>query len=255
LVIDARIDLVSSAGVVEGWAKCEDRSEPVEVTLWLVDRQVGAATASAFRRDLLAAGIGHGHYAYRCKISLDEVAHGVLELREAGGNTALASFAIEPGTLTPNRHVTRRTIESLLVAPARWSMGDVEAHPEALDLETNLMQLGPKRYIAMVYRFLLGRWPGAHEYDFYLPNLRRDLISATDIFRTVFNSAERKNNGLEPMSPFDPGYPLRGRREQLHSPGPAEFDLQDPDPVVISTAILESEPRNLPSPAMLFEDS
>lgn len=254
-MIDARIDLVSPAGVVEGWARYENRFESVELQLWVDDKQVGAATASAFRRDLLAAGIGHGHYAYRCKISLDQASHGVLELREAGGEVVLASYTIEPGSLTPNRRIKRGTIESLLVAPARWSMSDVEAHPEALDLETNLMELGPKRYIAMVYRFLLGRWPGAHEYDFYLPNLRRDLISATDIFRTVFNSAERKNNGLEPMSPFDPGYPLRGRREQLHSPGPAEFDLQDPDPLVISTAILESEPTNLPSPAMLFEDS
>jgi hypothetical protein len=220
----------------------------VEVTLWLDGRQVAAATASAFRRDLLAAGIGHGHYAYRCKLCLDEVSHGVLELREAGGDTAVASCNIEPGILTPNRRVTRRTIESLLVAPARWSIDDVEAHPEALDLETNLMELGPKRYIAMVYRFLLGRWPDAHDYDFYLPNLRRDLISATDIFRTIFNSSERKNNGLEPMSPFDPGYPFRGRREELHSSAPAELHLQDGDPVDISTASLVLEPWELPIP-------
>jgi hypothetical protein len=248
LVIDARIDLVSPAGVVEGWARCENRFEPVEVTLWLGARQVGEATASAFRRDLLAAGIGHGHYAYRCKLCLDEVSHGVLELREAGGDTAVASYTIEPGTLTPNRRLKRGTIESLLVAPARWLMADVEAHTEALDLEDNLMELGPKRYIAMVYRFLLGRWPGAHEYDFYLPDLRRDLISATDIFRTIFDSAERKNAGMDPLSPFDPGYPFRGRREELHSSAPAELQLQDGDPVDISTASLVLEPWELPIP-------
>lgn len=247
-MIDARIDLVSPAGVVEGWARYENRFESVELQLWVDDKQVGAATASAFRRDLLAAGIGHGHYAYRCKISLDQASHGVLELREAGGEVVLASCTIEPGSLIPYRRVKRRTIESLLVAPPRWSMSDVETHLEALALETNLMELGPRRYIAMVYRFLLGRWPGAHEYDFYLPDLRRDLISATDIFRTIFNSAERKNNGLEPISPFDPGYPFRGRREELHPSAPAEFQLQDGDPGESSTASLVLEPLELPIP-------
>jgi hypothetical protein len=222
-MIDARIDLVSAAGVVEGWARCEDRAEPVEITLWLEGIQVGAATASAFRRDLLAAGIGHGHYAYRCKISLNEVAHGVLELREAGGDTALASTTIEPGSLTPNRRPKRGTIESLLVAPARWSMDDVADHLEVLDLETALLDLGPKRYIAMVYRFLLGRWPDQAGYDFYSSDMRRDLISATDVFAAILNGDERKNNGLEPMSPFDPGYALRGRQEKFHRPPPAPF--------------------------------
>jgi hypothetical protein len=248
-VIDARIDLVSPAGVVEGWARCQDRPEPVDVTLWLDGRLIGAATASAFRRDLLAAGIGHGHYAYRCKLRLDEVLHGMLELREAGGDVVLASYTIEPGSLIPSRRVKQRTIESLSVAPARWAMDDVKDHFAALDLETTLFEFGPKRYIAMVYRFLLGRWPDQAEYDYYLPDMRRDLISASDIFRTVLNSDERQNNGLDPLSPFDPRYPLRGRREPFFSATP----LQDRDQVDISTATLVSEPWDLQAPQIFYD--
>jgi hypothetical protein len=246
MITDARIDVVSPAGVTEGWAKSEDRYEPVEITLWLEGKQVGATTAAGFRRDLLAAGIGHGHYAYRCRITVTEPAHGVLELREPGGDTAFATYTIEPGALVANQALKHRFIESLLVAPSCWSMEDVQAHPEALDLETSLLRLGPRRYIDMVYRFLLGRWPGAHEYDFYFPDLRRDLISATDIFKTIFNSDERKNNGLEPLSPLDLKYPLRGRRDQTPPAAPAQFRLPDSDPAEIAAEPLVPEPWEVP---------
>jgi hypothetical protein len=135
-------------------------------------------------------------------------AHGLLELREAGGDVALASYVIAPDSPVKTRRAKRRTIESLLVLPPRWSIDDVAEHLDVLDLQTNLLELGPKRFVAMAYRFLLDRWPGEGEYDFYQPDMRRDLLSASDIFKTILNSQERRNSGLEPLSPFDPGYPF-----------------------------------------------
>jgi hypothetical protein len=247
MITDARIDLVSPVGVAEGWAKSEDRYRPVEITLWLDGRQVGAATAAAFRRDLLEAGIGHGHYAYRCRTNLNEAAHGILELREAGGDAALATYTIEPGSLAPRRSAKPQFIESLLITPARWSIEDVGAHPEALDLETNLIELGPRRYIDMVYQFLLGRWPGAYEYDLYLPDIRRGMSSATDVFRTIFSSGERKNSSLEPLSPLDPRYPLHGRRVELPpAPAPAQQQPQNNHTADLAEAALVPEPWELP---------
>lgn len=220
LVVDGYIDQVGATGIVKGWARSDEHFEPVEVTLWLEGKPAGAATASAFRRDLLAAGVGHGHYGFQCTINTSESPHGVLELREAGGDVAIATHIIEPDSLTPN-HVTKRTtIESILVKPDRWTIEDIATYPQALQLETRFRELGPRRYIAMVYWFLLGRWPGEHEYDFFLPHLRRDIITATDIFLTTLNSDELKEKGLQPMSPFDPHYPFRGRRGQFVPPAP-----------------------------------
>jgi len=241
-VTEVYIDLVTPAGLVEGWARSASQDNPLVLTVWLDGAWVGAAVACAFRRDLLDAGIGHGHFSYRCKIRRRQADHGYLEIRDAGGNATLASYAIEPNGLVPNRKGKRRAIESLLVEPAKWSMTDIEDHLEALDLETSLMELGPKRFIAMAYRFLLGRWPGPREYDSYLPEMRRDRLSATDIFRAILNSDERKNKGRDPLSPFDPGYPLRGRGNMFQFPAPSKFGLQDRGPADMSTVPLISAP-------------
>lgn len=208
-MIEAHIDFVSPVGIVDGWARHPSQPGPVNVTLWLEGIWVGSAIASAFRQDLIAAGIGHGHYAYRCKISCNGLAAGRLELREAGSDAPLTHCMVEPGHLIEDRQKQRRTVESLLVAPKRWSMDEVASHLEALDLEASLLARGPRYYVATIYRFLLNRWPDQGEFDFYLPDMRRGLLSATDIFRIIYESAECRNSRVEPLSPYDPKYPFR----------------------------------------------
>jgi hypothetical protein len=215
--VEAYIDHVSAAGVVSGWARSAELPAPVGIELWLDGECVGAASACAFRRDLLEAGLGHGHYGFECRIRA-KARHGVLELRETGGQTMLARLTIAPGLLC-EAPATPRTVESLLTRPDQWGMEDVARHIQALALDFNLSALGPSRFIARVYRFLLGRWPDPPEFDFYLNDLSQGVISATDVFRIVAGSEERKRSQVTPLSPYDPKFPFLPSNRQPYPSG------------------------------------
>lgn len=133
--------------------------------------------------------------------------HGILQLREAGSATPIAKFTIQPGQVS-DKPADLQTVESLLTRPDIWSMDDVERNLESLALDFNLLALGPRRYVARMYRFLLGRWPDPAEFDFYLKDLSKAAISATDIFHILFASDERKRSLVTPLSPFDAKFPF-----------------------------------------------
>jgi len=205
--VEAHIDHVSGAGVVSGWARSASQRGPVGIELWLEGEWVGAASAAAFRRDLLQAGLGHGHYGFNCRIRSAAASHGVLQLRETGCDTPLAHFTLAPGVIGAPP-AKPQTVESLLTRPDQWAMEDVARHLPALALDENLAALGPHRFIARIYRFLLGRWPDPPEFDHYLKDLSRGVISATDIFGIVYGSEERRRSLVTPLSPFDPKFPF-----------------------------------------------
>jgi hypothetical protein len=206
--VEGYIDRVTAAGMVSGWAHEENQTSPVSVELWLEGELVGAASAAAFRRDLLTAGVGHGHYGFDCLIRPLTARYGVLQLRISGRPGALAEHKIDASAPLGRGAAKVQTVEALLARRAQWSIDDVERNLGALDLQENYARLGPRRFIARVYRFLLGRWPEATEYDFYLNDLSRGLIGAIDLFRIVNGSDERKSSNVTPLSPFDPRFPL-----------------------------------------------
>jgi hypothetical protein len=218
-VVEGYIDRVTPAGLVSGWAHQENQTGPVGVELWLEGEFVAAATAAAFRRDLLTAGVGHGHYGFDCWIRPRAARHGVLQLRISGRPGALAEYKIDASTPLGRGPAKIQTVEALLERRAQWSMDDVERNLGALDLSENYAKLGPRRFIARVYRFLLGRWPDATEYDFYLNDLSRGLIGAVDIFSIVNGSDERKRSSVAPLSPFDPRFPLFASNRRHGRPG------------------------------------
>lgn len=215
--VEAYIDHVSSEGVVSGWARSDAHRGPVEVELWLAGERAAAATACAFRRDLLEAGVGHGHYGFNCRIRSSGALQGILELRVRGTSATISQFTI-PAALISDGQPEPQTVESLLTRPDLWSMEDVERNLEALALEDNLSVFGPRRYVSRVYRFLLGRWPDPPEFDFYPNDISQGVISATDIFRIVAESDECKRSLVTPLPPFDPKFPFLPSNRLRHPP-------------------------------------
>jgi hypothetical protein len=223
------VDNLSPSGLAEGWACGADENQPLGLEFWLENERIGAAKADLFRPDLLAAGIGHGHYGYRCQLKPKSHRHGRLEIREIGTQTVLSVQEIEPGrALEINRRATK-PVEHLLARSASWTMADFAGAVAALDAEKILNDLGPHRFIAYVYRFLLDRFPYAHEYAHYLPHMRRNIINARDVVQIVLGSDEHKSKHIIPAAPFDPRYPFKTlQRERppaaspmagLHNPG------------------------------------
>jgi hypothetical protein len=66
----------------------------VQVEFWTADKSVGTAVAASLRKDLLAAGIGHGHYGDEYRFQTDDLNVGVLTSRESGESGTYATYYI-----------------------------------------------------------------------------------------------------------------------------------------------------------------
>jgi len=222
----AFVDTLSASGLIEGWARGGNEHQPLGLEFWLDDERVGAAKADMFRADLLNAGIGHGHYGYRCQLRPRAKMHGRLELREIGSRAVLALHDIPPEkALTPVRRRTR-PVEYLLVKPPSWTMADFAGAVPSFDAEKILGDLGPRRFVTYLYRFLLGRWPEPQEYAHYLPHMRRGVLNALDVVRIVLGSDEHKAKHITPAAPFDARYPFKNL-ERERGPADSPVEVQD----------------------------
>jgi hypothetical protein len=209
LMMRVFVDSLSASGLIEGWAQGESQRRPLGLEFWLAGQRVGAAKAVIFRADLLQAGIGHGHYGYRCQLRPKSKAHGRLEIREIGSAAVLAEHDIPADrAIAPVRRGTK-PVESLLVKAAGWTMADFTGAVPALDVEAILADLGARRFVTYLYRFLLGRWPDAHEYGHYLPHMKRGVLNGMDVVRIVLGSDEHKAKHIVPPAPFDARYPFK----------------------------------------------
>jgi len=206
---EAWIDQVGHEGLIEGWARGFAHARPVELLFRLDGVQVGSACAASFRKDLLVAEIGHGHYGFRCQIRAGVALRGKLQVREAGSELVLAELQLAVAGHAVAGAARARSVESLLSRSTHWTMADVGIGIEALELEENRSRWGDRRFIAMVYKFLLGRWPCPTDYEFFRRELRRGAMSAVGVFTTIFDGEERKNNGIAPTSPYDGRFPFR----------------------------------------------
>jgi len=257
---EAWIDQVSQTGLVQGWAREIDQVRPLRLQLWLDGEEVGGATAACFRSDLLLAGIGHGHYGYRCQLRPGVALQGKLQLREPGSSRVLAEMPLVAGDRGVAAWDSAQTVDSLLSSLVRWSMADVGNAIGALELEAHLSRWGSRRFIAMVGKFLLDRWPEATDYGQFQHDLDQGAISADACFGAVLDSTERRNNGLAPVSPYDGRFPfgLCGARGAAAKPASIVSSVapqSEYDTDLLVSAILISAPWNNPCAQLLYDEA
>lgn len=208
-MIEGHVDQVAR-GLVLGWARGARNSRPCRVAVLLDGVVLGEAVAGLFRRDLLQAGIGHGHHAFaaRLRVALPAGEH-ALRLRGADGGTA-GEGTIGEGTVAVPEPETRRplTVEDLLARGDRWRAEDVAGRIDCLALEANLLRMGATRFVECCYRFALGRWPHAHESAPPAGALQAGTLAPDALMRTMLASPERAGIDEPPPSPYDPSFPF-----------------------------------------------
>jgi hypothetical protein len=215
----AKLDLVSTDGMAEGWAMYRDSAAICHIQIRLKDRILGEDMADKFRPDLLQAGLGHGYCAFYA--SIGDLPPGTYKLHLHDGRTgARISPDDAPSHTVPLRNPLQpATVEALLRAKARWSDEDILAHPECLQLDENLAILGPDRFVDRVFRFTLGRWADTDGGGHYADMLRRGEMSAALVLTVVLSSAERLAQDRPLARPMDPDYPFIIVPPQRRSPG------------------------------------
>ena len=210
---EAYIEALDEAGAIKGWARSFQDPAPLWLEAWFEGERLGAGLAASFRHDLLLAGIGHGHYGFQFHISGLGGRQGVLRLRVACSDAILAEKQVR----ARGESSAARTVESLLDPTAGWSLAQVTAHCETLDLAQNLAAQGGRRFVAGVHRFLLGRWPRDDEYGEFHREFRLGRLTAGDYFILIAGSAEAKNRRVSLVSPHHPEFPFTLRASDKRS--------------------------------------
>jgi len=212
---EAHIDHIDPAGILRGWARDPAGREPAVIEIWLNGALVSRAIAGRFRQDLLLAGIGHGHYGFTSRFPARSAApQSVIELRHAGQKAVLLEHRLATHAVPANPPI--QTVESLVAVSSGWSISDIIAHLEVLELERNLAARGGAWLVAMIFKFLLARWPTPQELSRLSADLGQHRLSANECFIAVVNSEERQGLNAPLPGPHDAGFPFKlGRRENL----------------------------------------
>jgi hypothetical protein len=206
--IMAKLDIVSPAGTVEGWAMYRDSAAVCHVQVRLGDDVVAEDMADRFRPDLLQAGLGHGHCAFYARMA--PLPPGTYALRLHDGRTGApmdeAEFAMHEVPLFEPRG--KVSVETLLTPRNRWRDADIIAAPACLQLGYNLVALGVERLVDRMFLFALGRWADPDGARHYAEVLAAGQQMPEDVMVTLLTSAERRSQSRDLTRPIDPDYPF-----------------------------------------------
>lgn len=202
------IDSVSPSGLIAGWAWRQDGQERCHVRIIRDGEVIAETLADAFRADLLRAGMGLGHCGFyaRLRVPLPPGAQ-VLTLVEARLGVAIGS----PLTTEVPRRLGQPPLASpLLVLTPRptWRDEDVLENLAQFDFAGQCEAMGFSRFVDVVFRFALGRWPESDSREAYVAALRSAEITPDAFVQEVLLSAERKGMTTPLPSPFDYRFPF-----------------------------------------------
>ncbi|QRM35616.1 hypothetical protein [Microvirga sp. VF16] len=210
MTLQAHLDRFTESSLFEGWARGASARFPCQVGIFWNGECVARAIADRFRRDLLQARIGHGHYSFQAR-SLTDLPPGehAIVLRSENGDgssTDLGEFQI---TVPVDRHRKSRThIEELIRPLPAWTIDDVRQHVGSLRLDLSLLAMGARRFIDVSYMFVFNRWadPGA------VPRFERALVSgemSPEQFLVTLLSHDHQRPGSDSLpSPYEARYPF-----------------------------------------------
>jgi len=206
-MIEGRIEGVAGDGVVRGWARDDAAPGASRIGLRHEGRLVAEGFADRFRPDLLRAGYGHGHHAFRLR----------LRRRLPPGRSRLAIiFSGTPhGAALPAEEVTVPEIaaavlplDSLLEPAPAWTVADLRPRPQCLGLTAALARRGPARLVDGLFRFALERWPEPEEAALWLRELEAGRESPEGLLLALLALRAREDLPAALVSPFDPRFPF-----------------------------------------------
>jgi len=213
--VEGFIDICTQDGYLEGWARFRGPGHrPCIVSILRDGAVVARASADQYRRDLLAAGVGHGHYGFRSRLlrPLPPGAHEFSMVEESTGEPVLnpaekaSRFVVELPEIVPADAVI--SVEQLLKRRSEWSDADVAGHVGSLGLEQARRRMGDARFVDVLYMFLLGRRADSEGSQAYCRKLEQGDIDAEEMFRVLLASEERRSKSTRLPSPYDAEFPF-----------------------------------------------
>jgi len=202
------IDVATCQGM-KGWAIGSQVNQPCRLRIETGGRVVARAVARTFRRDLLRAGVGHGHYGFTARFAepLPPGAH-LFAIFEQDGQTPLPGNGREPFTLEPRAGDAVMPLEELLERVDRWTEPDMVRHVGLLKLDANMAAMGVARFVDVTCHYLLGRWPdGDSGMQQYETALRDGQMTPEEFFLALLLSGERAATRAVLAAPYDARFP------------------------------------------------
>lgn len=204
-MIEGIIESLTPAGVFTGWLRDGAHPAPPIVEMRCAGDIVARAAAMEFRRDLLRAGHGHGHYGFAARLAV----------ALPPGPTPFELFLPRHGMALRARLVVPKlpalapvAVEDLLRGAPGWTVEDVLAHLACLDLPAQCRRLGVPRFVDAAYRLALHRWPSNAEAAVYGRLLEAAELAPAQLLAELLTSRERRDLGGSVLSPWDPEFPF-----------------------------------------------
>ena len=203
----ARIDGVTAEGCINGWAVGPHPRLPCQVGVVLNEALVGRAEARQFRADVLAAGIGHGHYGFAARLPAS-VEAGTHSLRLIDPDRTLLAEAVLD--VPPRAPPARLSVEALLSAGPRWSEQALLERLDCLELARHRALMGDRRFVDAGFRYVLDRPVDALSETYYLAALERGAVTPDSFLAGLLRSPDRKAVTTPLASPYEAKFPWFG---------------------------------------------
>ncbi len=201
------IDLATGQGM-KGWAVGSRQDAPCRLRIECDGRLLAQAVARGFRRDLLDAGIGHGHYAFTARFETKlPLADYVFSVFEAGVDEVMPGNCQEVFTLAEDPAEAPMRVEELLEQVDHWTDEDLLRQVGLLHLDANMAAMGIPRFVDVTFKYVLARWADPEGARGYGKALQDGKITPEGLFRELLLSEERRTVHLPLLSPYDSQFP------------------------------------------------
>ena len=208
--VQGYIDVFKDEGTFEGWARSNGSSRPCIVSIRVEEDVVARAVAEHFRRDLLEAGIGHGHYLYRAKLtgSLPAGEHRATLWNE-DTQARIATQDAFAFRVSADREHRAITCEDMLRLNESWDDQTLLANLRCLNLDYNLKVMGYDRFIDICHMYVLDRRPDDVARLKYKNDLATGTMSESAFLASLLQGDERRQRPMPLRSPYDARFPFR----------------------------------------------
>ena len=209
MIGEAHIELIDETEVITGWARSSLADMPTLIRLESSEGLIGEAVASGFRRDLLEAGIGHGHYGFHMKIRQHgQTGRTLIRAIDMRTGKALKIASDRFDLPSPTMAATPLTVDTLIGSAVAWTAADVANHSANLELDRTFQRVGAAIYVDMAFQFALGRWPDGDDRVHCARSLSGQEVSPDELVRILLNSDERQSLQASVPAPYDHRYPF-----------------------------------------------
>jgi hypothetical protein len=214
-LIEGALESLGADGCFIGWLRDTESPSPAIVRIATAGRIVAQAAARLFRPDLLGGGRQHGHFGFAAHLAVAlPPGPADFDLSCPGSDTRITARLTVPSLASP----APVAVEALLRGPAAWTTADLAAAPACIDAAAQRSRMGTARFVDVIFRFVLQRWPSTDEQRVFAAALDEERLSPQGFLLELLDSRERADLDPQLPSPWDADFPFEDTSP--HQPAP-----------------------------------